>query len=158
MCASPGSSTSSLVPGPEPGAQPALHVQAQANNSNNKRGTFTDDLHKLVDEWTSKTTGAAQLKPSLNQLKQTQRLHGMEVTAGWPPAPGEARAVSGAQWVWAEGWAGAGTGGRGLGGRQPWDASRGWGRGCAHLAAPLAEVPCSAWRSLCRPCYFFLKS
>uniref|UniRef100_A0A8C0K7M7 non-specific serine/threonine protein kinase n=1 Tax=Canis lupus dingo TaxID=286419 RepID=A0A8C0K7M7_CANLU len=79
------SSTSSLVPGPEPGAQPALHVQAQANNSNNKRGTFTDDLHKLVDEWTSKTTGAAQLKPSLNQLKQTQRLHGMEVTAGWPP-------------------------------------------------------------------------
>uniref|UniRef100_A0A8C0K9Q2 non-specific serine/threonine protein kinase n=1 Tax=Canis lupus dingo TaxID=286419 RepID=A0A8C0K9Q2_CANLU len=75
------SSTSSLVPGPEPGAQPALHVQAQANNSNNKRGTFTDDLHKLVDEWTSKTTGAAQLKPSLNQLKQTQRLHGMEVTS-----------------------------------------------------------------------------
>uniref|UniRef100_A0A8C0M0U3 non-specific serine/threonine protein kinase n=1 Tax=Canis lupus familiaris TaxID=9615 RepID=A0A8C0M0U3_CANLF len=88
------SSTSSLVPGPEPGAQPALHVQAQANNSNNKRGTFTDDLHKLVDEWTSKTTGAAQLKPSLNQLKQTQRLHGMEVTAGWPPAPGEARAMN----------------------------------------------------------------
>uniref|UniRef100_A0A452QQV6 non-specific serine/threonine protein kinase n=1 Tax=Ursus americanus TaxID=9643 RepID=A0A452QQV6_URSAM len=91
------SSTSSLVPGPEPGPQPTLHVQAQANNSNNKRGTFTDDLHKLVDEWTSKTVGAAQLKPSLNQLKQTQRLHGMEVTAGWPPAAAEAQAVSGAQ-------------------------------------------------------------
>ncbi|XP_077918074.1 serine/threonine-protein kinase WNK2 isoform X6 [Halichoerus grypus] len=88
----PGSSTSSLVPGPEPGPQPTLHVQAQANNSNNKTGTFTDDLHKLVDEWTSKTVGAAQLKPSLNQLKQTQRLHGMEVTAGWPPAAGEAQA------------------------------------------------------------------
>ncbi|XP_045628464.1 serine/threonine-protein kinase WNK2 isoform X8 [Ursus americanus] len=86
------SSTSSLVPGPEPGPQPTLHVQAQANNSNNKRGTFTDDLHKLVDEWTSKTVGAAQLKPSLNQLKQTQRLHGMEVTAGWPPAAAEAQA------------------------------------------------------------------
>lgn len=97
VCASPGSSTSSLVPGPEPGPQPTLHVQAQANNSNNKRGTFTDDLHKLVDEWTSKTVGAAQLKPSLNQLKQTQRLHGMEVTAGWPPAAAEAQAVSGAQ-------------------------------------------------------------
>nr|XP_045738052.1 serine/threonine-protein kinase WNK2 isoform X9 [Mirounga angustirostris] len=86
------SSTSSLVPGPEPGPQPTLHVQAQANNSNNKTGTFTDDLHKLVDEWTSKTVGATQLKPSLNQLKQTQRLHGMEVMAGWPPAAGEAQA------------------------------------------------------------------
>uniref|UniRef100_A0A8C0HW78 non-specific serine/threonine protein kinase n=1 Tax=Balaenoptera musculus TaxID=9771 RepID=A0A8C0HW78_BALMU len=92
----PGSSTSSLVPGPEPGPQPALHIQAQANNSNNKKGTFTDDLHKLVDEWTSKTVGPTQLKPSLNQLKQTQKLHDMEAMAGWPPASGEARAVSGA--------------------------------------------------------------
>uniref|UniRef100_A0A8C6DHB6 non-specific serine/threonine protein kinase n=1 Tax=Moschus moschiferus TaxID=68415 RepID=A0A8C6DHB6_MOSMO len=74
------SSTSSLVPGPEPGPQPALHIQAQVNNSNNKKGTFTDDLHKLVDEWTSKTVGATQLKPSLNQLKQTQKLHDMEAT------------------------------------------------------------------------------
>lgn len=57
------------------------------NNSNNKKGTFTDDLHKLVDEWTTKTVGAAQLKPTLNQLKQTQKLHDME-------ASGEARAVS----------------------------------------------------------------
>ncbi|KAB0373298.1 hypothetical protein FD755_014957, partial [Muntiacus reevesi] len=87
------SSTSSLVPGPEPGPQPALHIQAQVNNSNNKKGTFTDDLHKLVDEWTSKTVGATQLKPSLNQLKQTQKLHDMEATAGWPLASGEARAV-----------------------------------------------------------------
>ncbi|XP_065802823.1 serine/threonine-protein kinase WNK2 isoform X7 [Muntiacus reevesi] len=89
----PGSSTSSLVPGPEPGPQPALHIQAQVNNSNNKKGTFTDDLHKLVDEWTSKTVGATQLKPSLNQLKQTQKLHDMEATAGWPLASGEARAI-----------------------------------------------------------------
>ncbi|XP_055435055.1 serine/threonine-protein kinase WNK2 isoform X5 [Bubalus kerabau] len=87
------SSTSSLVPGPEPGPQPALHIQAQVNNSNNKKGTFTDDLHKLVDEWTSKTVGATQLKPSLNQLKQTQKLHDMEATAGWPLASGEARAI-----------------------------------------------------------------
>ncbi|KAF6128206.1 WNK lysine deficient protein kinase 2 [Phyllostomus discolor] len=88
------SSTSSLVPGPEPGPPPALHVQAQVNNSNNKKGTFTDDLHKLVDEWTSKTVGASQLKPSLNQLKQTQKLHDMEAMAGWPPTPGEVRAVN----------------------------------------------------------------
>ncbi|XP_045689790.1 serine/threonine-protein kinase WNK2 isoform X9 [Phyllostomus hastatus] len=88
------SSTSSLVPGPEPGPPPALHVQAQVNNSNNKKGTFTDDLHKLVDEWTSKTVGASQLKPSLNQLKQTQKLHDMETMAGWPPTPGEVRAVN----------------------------------------------------------------
>nr|XP_030703117.1 serine/threonine-protein kinase WNK2 isoform X5 [Globicephala melas] len=88
------SSTSSLVPGPEPGPQPALHIQAQVNNSNNKKGTFTDDLHKLVDEWTSKTVGPTQLKPSLNQLKQTQKLHDMEAMAGWPPASGEARAMN----------------------------------------------------------------
>ncbi|XP_076692620.2 serine/threonine-protein kinase WNK2 isoform X11 [Callospermophilus lateralis] len=84
------SSTSSLAPGPEPGPQSTLHVQAQVNNSNNKKGTFTDDLHKLVDQWTTKTVGAAQLKPTLNQLKQTQKLHDME-------APGEARAVSAGQ-------------------------------------------------------------
>ncbi|XP_059957204.1 serine/threonine-protein kinase WNK2 isoform X5 [Mesoplodon densirostris] len=88
------SSTSSLVPGPEPGPQPALHIQAQVNNSNNKKGTFTDDLHKLVDEWTSKTVGPTQLKPSLNQLKQTQKLHDMEAMAGWAPASGEARAMN----------------------------------------------------------------
>ncbi|XP_047635279.1 serine/threonine-protein kinase WNK2 isoform X2 [Phacochoerus africanus] len=88
------SSTSSLVPGPEPGPQPALHIQAQVNNSNNKKGTFTDDLHKLVDEWTSKTVGPTQLKPSLNQLKQTQKLQEMEAMAGRPPAPGEARAMN----------------------------------------------------------------
>lgn len=98
VCASPGSSTSSLVPGPEPGPPPTLHVQAQVNNSNNKKGTFTDDLHKLVDEWTSKTVGVAQLKPSLNQLKQTQKLHNMEATAGWALGPGEIQAVSGVWW------------------------------------------------------------
>ncbi|XP_077308222.1 serine/threonine-protein kinase WNK2 [Lithobates pipiens] len=70
------SSTSSLATGPEPSQVPSLNtqqVQAQSNNSNNKKGTFTDDLHKLVDEWASKTVGAAQFKPSLNQLKQYQQ-------------------------------------------------------------------------------------
>ncbi|KAM6216133.1 LOW QUALITY PROTEIN: serine/threonine-protein kinase WNK2 [Rhynchocyon petersi] len=80
------SSTSSLVPGPEVDSQPTLQVQAQVNNSNNKKGTFTDDLHKLVDEWACKTVGTAQLKPSLNQLKQTQKLQDMETKVGLAPA------------------------------------------------------------------------
>ncbi|KAG8556924.1 hypothetical protein GDO81_018253 [Engystomops pustulosus] len=71
-----GSSTSSLAVGPEQSSAPpvsAPQIQAQSNNSNNKKGTFTEDLHKLVDEWASKTVGAAQFKPSLNQLKQHQQ-------------------------------------------------------------------------------------
>ncbi|XP_075689984.1 serine/threonine-protein kinase WNK2 isoform X3 [Rhinoderma darwinii] len=70
------SSTSSLAVGPEQSSVPpvtASQIQAQSNNSNNKKGTFTEDLHKLVDEWASKTVGAAQFKPSLNQLKQYQQ-------------------------------------------------------------------------------------
>ncbi|XP_045150311.1 serine/threonine-protein kinase WNK2, partial [Echinops telfairi] len=88
------SSTSSLVPAPELGPQPSVQVQAQVNNSNNKKGTFTDDLHKLVDEWASKTVGTAPLKPSLNQLKQTQKLQDMEVKVGLTPAAKEVRTVS----------------------------------------------------------------
>ncbi|KAM9207192.1 serine/threonine-protein kinase WNK2 isoform 2-T2 [Dugong dugon] len=88
------SSTSSLVPSPEPGPQPTLQVQAQVNNSNNKKGTFTDDLHKLVDEWASKTVGTTQLKPSLNQLKQTQKLQDMEAKVGPALAAIDVRAVS----------------------------------------------------------------
>ncbi|KAM9374668.1 serine/threonine-protein kinase WNK2 [Phaethornis superciliosus] len=73
------SSTNSLATCPEPLQQSTLQVQA--NNSNNKKGTFTDDLHKLVDQWTSKTVGAAQTKPSLNQLKQNQKRQDMEPKA-----------------------------------------------------------------------------
>uniref|UniRef100_A0A7M4FNA6 non-specific serine/threonine protein kinase n=2 Tax=Crocodylus porosus TaxID=8502 RepID=A0A7M4FNA6_CROPO len=75
------SSTNSLVTCPEPLPQSTLQVQVQANNSNNKKGTFTDDLHKLVDQWTSKTVGVAQTKPSLNQLKQNQKRQDMEPKA-----------------------------------------------------------------------------
>ncbi|XP_041130843.1 serine/threonine-protein kinase WNK2-like isoform X3 [Polyodon spathula] len=53
-------------------------VQAQANNSNNKKGTFTDDLHKLVDDWTKETVGATHIKPSLNQIKQNRQWEDME--------------------------------------------------------------------------------
>ncbi|XP_053146448.1 serine/threonine-protein kinase WNK2 isoform X3 [Hemicordylus capensis] len=76
-----GSSTNSLVAYPDPLPQTTLQVQVQANNSNNKKGTFTDDLHKLVDQWTSKTMGAVQAKPSLNQLKQNQKRQDMEPKA-----------------------------------------------------------------------------
>ncbi|KAJ6668385.1 hypothetical protein lerEdw1_015762 [Lerista edwardsae] len=76
-----GSSTNSLVAYPDPLPQTTLQVQVQANNSNNKKGTFTDDLHKLVDQWTSKTVGAVQAKPSLNQLKQNQKRQDMEPKA-----------------------------------------------------------------------------
>ncbi|XP_054833463.1 serine/threonine-protein kinase WNK2 [Eublepharis macularius] len=75
------SSTNSLVACPDPLPQTTLQVQVQANNSNNKKGTFTDDLHKLVDQWTSKTVGAVQAKPSLNQLKQNQKRQDMESKA-----------------------------------------------------------------------------
>nr|XP_028574836.1 serine/threonine-protein kinase WNK2 isoform X13 [Podarcis muralis] len=75
------SSTNSLVAYPDPLPQTTLQVQVQANNSNNKKGTFTDDLHKLVDQWTSKTVGAVQAKPSLNQLKQNQKRQDMEPKA-----------------------------------------------------------------------------
>ncbi|XP_016280038.2 serine/threonine-protein kinase WNK2 isoform X10 [Monodelphis domestica] len=89
-----GSSTTSLVTGPEPVPPATLQVQAQVNNSNNKKGTFTDDLHKLVDEWTSKTVGAAQTKPSLNQLKQNQKRQDMEPRANPAQAQNEARGVN----------------------------------------------------------------
>ncbi|XP_026126517.1 serine/threonine-protein kinase WNK2 isoform X5 [Carassius auratus] len=45
-------------------------VQAQANNSNNKSGTFTDDLHKLVDDWAKETLASGpQLRPSVCQSR-----------------------------------------------------------------------------------------
>uniref|UniRef100_A0A8C5SFG6 non-specific serine/threonine protein kinase n=1 Tax=Laticauda laticaudata TaxID=8630 RepID=A0A8C5SFG6_LATLA len=75
------SSANSLVAYPDPLPQTTIQVQVQANNSNNKKGTFTDDLHKLVDQWTNKTMGTVQAKPSLNQLKQNQKRQDMEPKA-----------------------------------------------------------------------------
>ncbi|XP_077939199.1 serine/threonine-protein kinase WNK2 isoform X14 [Gasterosteus aculeatus] len=74
---------SAATPSPRPIARLA---QVQTNNSNNKRGTFTDDLHKLVDDWTKETVGAAanQPRPSLNQIKQQRRQQDLEARA--PPA------------------------------------------------------------------------
>ncbi|XP_069795857.1 serine/threonine-protein kinase WNK2 isoform X2 [Narcine bancroftii] len=64
---------------PQPQQQRPPQQHTQTNNSNNKKGTFTDDLHKLVDDWTKEAVGAAQFKPSLNQLKQNQHRFDMEV-------------------------------------------------------------------------------
>uniref|UniRef100_A0A8B9HVF1 Serine/threonine-protein kinase WNK CCTL2 domain-containing protein n=1 Tax=Astyanax mexicanus TaxID=7994 RepID=A0A8B9HVF1_ASTMX len=62
-----------VTPVPPPRPMTAL-AQAQTNNSNNKTGTFTDDLHKLVDDWAKETLAVApQPRPSLNQIKQQQR-------------------------------------------------------------------------------------
>nr|XP_046199186.1 serine/threonine-protein kinase WNK2-like isoform X3 [Oncorhynchus gorbuscha] len=68
------------VPNPLPSPQPmTLLAQAQTNNSNNKKpGTFTDDLHKLVDDWTKETLAATQPRPSLNQIKQQRRMQDLE--------------------------------------------------------------------------------
>lgn len=66
------------TPSPSPQPIPQL-ARVQTNNSNNKRGTFTDDLHKLVDDWTKETVAAAsQSRPSLNQIRQQRRQHGVE--------------------------------------------------------------------------------
>lgn len=66
------------VPDPQPFTTLA---QAQSNNSNNKKQTFTDDLHKLVDDWTKETLAAGpQARPSLNQIKQQQRNQALKGT------------------------------------------------------------------------------
>ncbi|XP_051280214.1 LOW QUALITY PROTEIN: serine/threonine-protein kinase WNK2-like [Dicentrarchus labrax] len=76
---------------PSPSPQPITRLaQVQTNNSNNKRGTFTDDLHKLVDDWTKETVAAAnQPRPSLNQIKQQRRKQDLEGKA--PPMGAAAR-------------------------------------------------------------------
>nr|XP_015203703.1 PREDICTED: serine/threonine-protein kinase WNK2 isoform X8 [Lepisosteus oculatus] len=80
-----GGSAAAGAQNPQPQAVPAAPpqqlaglAQAQANNSNNKKGTFTDDLHKLVDDWTKETIAAAHAKPSLNQIKQKRQWHDMD--------------------------------------------------------------------------------
>uniref|UniRef100_A0A670YC39 Uncharacterized protein n=1 Tax=Pseudonaja textilis TaxID=8673 RepID=A0A670YC39_PSETE len=90
-----GSSANSLVAYPDPLPQTTIQVQVQANNSNNKKGTFTDDLHKLVDQWTNKTMGTVQAKPSLNQLKQNQKRQDMESKANPMQTQNETCGVSG---------------------------------------------------------------
>uniref|UniRef100_A0A3P8YQJ7 non-specific serine/threonine protein kinase n=1 Tax=Esox lucius TaxID=8010 RepID=A0A3P8YQJ7_ESOLU len=79
------------TPLPSPQPMTAL-AQAQTNNSNNKKpGTFTDDLHKLVDDWTKETLAANQPRPSLNQIQQQRRREALD--AGATPQVGATQGV-----------------------------------------------------------------
>ncbi|XP_036388516.1 serine/threonine-protein kinase WNK2 isoform X2 [Megalops cyprinoides] len=51
-----------------------------SQGSANKKSTFTDELHKLVDDWTKETVGPTPPKPSLNQIKQIQQVQEL---GGW---------------------------------------------------------------------------
>ncbi|XP_057176217.1 serine/threonine-protein kinase WNK1 isoform X2 [Triplophysa rosa] len=62
-----------------------------AQGSANRTSTFTDDLHKLVDEWSKETVFPVQPKPSLNQIKQIQQVQEL---GGWGQ-PAETSAASG---------------------------------------------------------------
>lgn len=45
-----------------------------------RKSTFTDELHKLVDNWTKEPVGPIPQKPSLNQIKQIQQVQEL---GGW---------------------------------------------------------------------------
>nr|XP_695795.7 serine/threonine-protein kinase WNK3 isoform X2 [Danio rerio] len=62
-----------------------------AQGSGNRKSTFTDELHKLVDEWSKETVCPVQPKPSLNQIKQIQQVQEL---GGWSQ-PAETTASSG---------------------------------------------------------------
>ncbi|KAG5838245.1 hypothetical protein ANANG_G00221740 [Anguilla anguilla] len=55
-----------------------------SQGSANRKSTFTDELHKLVDDWTKETVGPTPPKPSLNQIKQIQQVQEL---GGWGQAP-----------------------------------------------------------------------
>ncbi|KAI5609062.1 serine/threonine-protein kinase WNK3 isoform X3 [Silurus asotus] len=72
-------------PKPKPRTRPHSHidnngVSHQAQGLSNRESTFTDKLHKLVDDWTKEAIGPAIPKPSLNQLKQIQQAQDL---SGW---------------------------------------------------------------------------
>ncbi|XP_051962107.1 serine/threonine-protein kinase WNK3 isoform X4 [Xyrauchen texanus] len=62
-----------------------------AQSSAIRKSTFTDELHKLVDEWSKETVFPVQPKPSLNQIKQIQQVQEL---GGWGQ-PAETTASSG---------------------------------------------------------------
>uniref|UniRef100_A0A671RIN6 Serine/threonine-protein kinase WNK3 n=1 Tax=Sinocyclocheilus anshuiensis TaxID=1608454 RepID=A0A671RIN6_9TELE len=57
-----------------------LEGDPSAQGSANRKSTFTDELHKLVDEWSKETVCPVQAKPSLNQIKQIQQVQEL---GGW---------------------------------------------------------------------------
>ncbi|XP_018421000.1 PREDICTED: serine/threonine-protein kinase WNK3 [Nanorana parkeri] len=81
-----------------------VHSDQQGTESNSdasqqsvlgKKSMFTDDLHKLVDDWAKENAGNVHQKPSLNQIKQNQnrsdsenwnRVHeNSSASPGYPP-------------------------------------------------------------------------
>ncbi|XP_047436071.1 serine/threonine-protein kinase WNK3 isoform X5 [Mugil cephalus] len=55
-------------------------LPARRDHSPLRKSTFTDELHKLVDNWTKEAVGPAPAKPSLNQIKQIQQVQEL---GGW---------------------------------------------------------------------------
>ncbi|KAM4571947.1 serine/threonine-protein kinase WNK2 isoform 1-T1 [Fundulus diaphanus] len=78
----PSLTTATQSTSPQPFARLA---QVQTNNSNNKRGTFTEDLHKLVDDWTKETLAATRPRTSLNRMRRPSR---QQATEGRPAQMG----------------------------------------------------------------------
>ncbi|CAB1336749.1 unnamed protein product [Coregonus sp. 'balchen'] len=60
-----------------------LYRQLRPPSQGARKSMFTDDLHRLVDDWTKETVGPAAPKPSLNQIKQIQQVQEL---GGWPQA------------------------------------------------------------------------
>ncbi|XP_063289543.1 serine/threonine-protein kinase WNK3 [Pelobates fuscus] len=63
-----------------------------------KKSMFTDDLHKLVDDWAKENAGNPLLKPSLNQIKQNQS---RSETENWNRSYENSTATSGYPSSWA---------------------------------------------------------
>ncbi|XP_061842656.2 uncharacterized protein wnk3 [Nerophis lumbriciformis] len=55
-------------------------LSTKRDQSPTRKSTFTDELHKLVDNWTKETISQTLSKPSLNQIKQIQQVQELE---GW---------------------------------------------------------------------------
>ncbi|XP_061909033.1 serine/threonine-protein kinase WNK3 isoform X5 [Entelurus aequoreus] len=55
-------------------------LSTKRDPSPTRKSTFTDELHKLVDNWTKETISQTLSKPSLNQIKQIQQVQELE---GW---------------------------------------------------------------------------
>ncbi|XP_070825684.1 serine/threonine-protein kinase WNK3 isoform X5 [Chaetodon trifascialis] len=55
-------------------------LPAKRDHSPLRKSTFTDELHKLVDNWTKEPVGPSLPKPSLNQIKQIQQVQEL---GGW---------------------------------------------------------------------------
>ncbi|XP_026224681.1 serine/threonine-protein kinase WNK3 isoform X11 [Anabas testudineus] len=55
-------------------------LPSKRDHSPLRKSTFTDELHKLVDNWTKEPVGPTPQKPSLNQIKQIQQVQEL---GGW---------------------------------------------------------------------------